>query len=332
MVTRRLTFGDPGLPGAFHRPAVAVGVFDGVHRGHQEVLKTLEDWARDGEDPSPVDTVVVTFSHHPRKVIEDAAFRLLTTLEHRLLLLERQRIGGVVVLPFDEVMAAWPPEDFVRRVLVEGLGASRVLVGTNHRFGKDRAGDFALLSSLGERYGFRARELPLRCDGQVISSTAIRQAVKLGELGTARRLLGREVSVLGRVVEGDRRGRTLGFPTANLDLQHAARPPAGVYAARARTVGPGRGEGPLLPAAVNIGKRPTFPSEEGEELVEVHLLEGGRDLYGELLEVFFVEKLREEQNFSDSAALRAQIAQDVARAREILSRKTKTGAPPADVS
>jgi riboflavin kinase/FMN adenylyltransferase len=310
---------------------VAVGNFDGVHRGHQQVIQTLKAWAAEpsphDDGACPVDTLAVTFATHPRQVLTGQGPPLLTSLEHRTLLLGREGVSGVVVLPFDREMASWSPEVFVDRVLVEGLGASRVLVGQNHRFGKDRAGDFALLQTLGRERGFEAREVALEVDGQVISSTAIRAAFVAGDLAEAERLLGRPPSVLGRVVQGDQRGRTIGFPTANLDLApEAARPARGVYAAWARVIGgtsdsAGAGEhqddGPLLPAAVNVGRRPTF-TDDDRDLVEVHLLAGGRDLYGATLEVLFTAKLRDERRFDGVEALVAQIQADVAQARELL--------------
>lgn len=312
---RRLRFGDPALPEAFRRPAVTIGVFDGVHLGHAALLSRLVQAAREAD----ADPVVVTFWPHPRAVVGGDAPPLITTLDHRVALLRRQGLAGVVVLPFDAQVAGWDAEEFVRRVLVDGLRAGRVVVGEDHRFGRGRQGDVALLARLGERHGFVAEALPLVTPGGArASSTAVRDALAAGDLERAAALLGRPVSVLGRVIPGDQRGRTIGFPTANLDLGEALRPPRGVYAARARTV-QGDVDGPLLPAVVNVGRRPTVATSE-QDLVEVHLLEGGRDLYGQDLEVLFVERLRDEQRFAGLDALRAQIARDAARAREVLAR------------
>ncbi|MEZ6183675.1 MAG: riboflavin biosynthesis protein RibF [Planctomycetota bacterium] len=289
---------------------MTVGVFDGVHRGHQRMLEELRRWA--AEDP-PGDAVVVTFATHPRAVLGGGAGPpLLTSVEHRVQLLGEHGADGVVVLDFDRDMASWTPREFVERVFVR-LGATRVLVGENHRFGKDRAGDLGTLQALGAELGFRAREVALVGDDEVVSSTAIRERLAQGDLPGARALLGREVKVLGTVVAGEQRGRTLGFPTANLDLAGAARPGSGVYAARARVPG-----APWLPAVVNVGRRPTFHPEANVDLVEVHLLAGGRDLYGRRLEVWFVEKLRDEARFAGPEALKAQIQTDIERARELL--------------
>lgn len=292
-----------------------MGVFDGVHRGHASVLSTV----REAAEATGVDALALTFDPHPRQVLTGTGPELLMSLDHRLVLLGRSGLAGVVVLPFNQEVASWTPEAFVERVLVQGLGASLVFVGKNHRFGADRRGDFALLQRLGSLHGFQARELELKREDQVISSTAIRAALAAGDLERASTLLGRPVSVLGEVVEGDRRGRTLGFPTANLNLHHAARPPGGVYVAQARTLDPDGTEGPLLPAVVNIGRRPTFNPEGEHDLVEVHLLEGGRDLYGVRLEVVFRQKLREERRFEGPDDLVAQIERDVSEARRALA-------------
>ncbi|MCO5170722.1 MAG: bifunctional riboflavin kinase/FAD synthetase [Planctomycetes bacterium] len=313
MTFRRLDLDDPALPGAFGRPAVTVGVFDGVHLGHAALLDRLVASAR----AAGVAPVVVTFWPHPRAVLGGGAPPLITTLAHRVALLRRRGAAGVVVLPFDADVASWPAEVFAERVLAERLAASRVVLGADHRFGRGRRGDVALLARLGERLGFVAEAVPLVETGGVkASSTAVRDALRRGDLDLAGRLLGRPVSVLGHVVRGDQRGRALGFPTANLDLGAALRPPRGVYAVRARTV-VRHEDGPLLPAVANVGRRPTFTADE-QDLVEVHLLEGGRDLYGLDLEVEFVERLRDERRFEGVDALRAQIARDAARAREVL--------------
>ena len=273
------------------------------------MLAALRAWA--AEEP-PSDVVAITFATHPRAVLTDAAPPLLTPLEHRVRLLHEHGADGVVVLDFDEAMANWSPREFVERVFVR-MGASRVLVGENHRFGKDRAGDLGTLQALGEEFGFEAHEVALLRQDEVVSSTVVRERLAAGDLAAVADLLGRPVTVLGTVVQGDQRGRTLGFPTANLDLNHAARPGSGVYAARART-----DDGPWLPAVVNIGRRPTFHPEADVDLVEVHLLEGGRDLYGQALEVWFVAKLRDERRFDGPQALKAQIDADIAQARERL--------------
>lgn len=309
---------------------MTVGVFDGVHRGHQAVLTQLVAWAREGG----VDPVVVTLWPHPKLVVTGEAPPLVTSLEHRLVLLERAGVVPVV-LPFDLEVAAWSAETFVERVLARGLGASRVLVGPDHRFGRERQGDLELLERLGAAHGFEARAARLVSSGGRleavgpdgagvdVSSTRVRAALAAGDLPLAAALLGRPVSVLGTVVRGDARGRTLGFPTANLDLGPALRPPRGVWAVRARLL-PGDGPpGPWRPAVANVGRRPTFLAD-APDLMEVHLLDGaaspiGPDaLYGQRLEAELVTKLRDERRFAGPEALRAQIAADCAAARSAL--------------
>ena len=287
-------------------------MFDGVHRGHLEVIRLLRE--RAGGRPA----VIVTFDEHPRAVLTGQGPSLLTGLEHRVRLLGRAGVDGVVVLPFREV-STWPAERFVHEVLVETLGASWVLVGENHRFGQGREGDLALLEHLGAEHGFRAEEVTLETgDGEVISSTAVRAALAAGDLERCAELLGRPLSYLAPVTRGDQRGRELGFPTANLALDpRVTPPPRGVYAARARVI-EGEREGPLLPAVANVGRRPTFKADD-PDLAEVHLLEGGRDLYGQILEVQFLERLRGEQRFNGPAELRAQIERDIVEAKRRLS-------------
>ncbi len=299
-------------PEKFGAPVAAtIGVFDGVHRGHRRVLDALVEWAHaDGGD-----AVVVTFDRHPREVITGEKPAALASLEHRLVLLARAGVDAVLVLPFDDRTAATTAETFVKEVLVGGLGARKILLGANHRFGHERAGDLALLLRLGPALGFQAREVPLEpadASGHVVSSTAIRAAIHEGRLDDAERMLGRPVTVLGRVVRGDARGRLLGFPTANLDLRHEARPPRGVYAALATVTDAPR----RWLAVVNVGRRPTFTPEAGEDLVEAHLLDFSGDLYDQELEVSFLAKLRDEERFSGPDALVAQIRADVSRTRE----------------
>jgi riboflavin kinase/FMN adenylyltransferase len=303
--------------------AATVGVFDGVHKGHRRILDELVRWAREGGGSS----VVVTFDRHPREVLRGEKPAAIQSLEHRLVLLERVGIDAAWILPFDRATASIEAEAFVRDFLVGRLGVKRVLLGADHRFGKDRRGDIALLERLGPRLGFEARGVPLEASqgsrtSETISSTAIRDAIREGRLEDAERLLGRPVSVLGEVVRGEARGRFLGFPTANLDLHHEARPPRGVYACLVALGEGGRPpeEGaPLRLAVANIGRRPTFHPEGGEDLVEVHLLDLDMDLYGRTLEVFFLMKLREERRFAGPHELAQQIRADIAETRSRFS-------------
>lgn len=302
----------------FQQPvATTVGVFDGVHRGHRALIDELVSWAHSHHG----DAVVVTFDRHPREVLHGERPAALASLEHRLVLLERANVDAAVILPFDRSMASIEAEEFVRGVLVGKLGAKRVLLGANHRFGKDRKGDLALLRRLAPSLGFEVRGIELEVSAEktaTISSTAIRDAIKEGRLEDAERLLGRPVTVLGDVAKGEARGRQLGFPTANLDLHHEARPPRGVYACLVAVGEKGRAPDENAPrrlAVANIGRRPTFHPEGGEDMVEVHVLDLDEDLYGKTLEVAFLAKLRDEQKFSGAAALVEQIRKDIDETR-----------------
>jgi len=308
----RVLVGDPAVwtprPGGV---AVSIGVFDGVHLGHRQMLQALfDDSAALGELPIGA----ITFDRHPLATIApDRAPELITTPEERLVLFEEAGLDFAAVLTFDEGMRALPPDDFVRTVLADGLGARLVVVGEGFRFGIDAAGDVDELRRLGDHFGFAVQAVELLETGSgPISSTLIRQALAAGEVANAAGLLGRPFGRTGRVVAGDHRGVGIGFPTANLDIRPGLLIPGhGVYAAFAR-VGEDR-----LPAVVNIGTRPTFDGVR--QVVEAHLLDYAGDLYGSDLTLEFVARLRPEQRFESVAALVEQIGADVESAREYLA-------------
>ena len=313
IVTREL---DP-LPVDEVEAVVSVGVFDGVHLGHQAILaRNREVAAASGLRPT-----VVTFSEHPKTVLLGRAPRTLTTLEHRLELFRRAGIGHTLVLTFDEILRDTPAERFIDDVLVGGLRARSFVLGFDSKFGRGRRGGADLLSALGHRVEVVQKVV---VGQRAVSSSAIREAVELGDLEGARRMLGRRVSVLGTVVRGQALGRELSFPTANLDLAHELHPPPGVYACRANVLALDGAHSVEThhDAVTNIGYRPTLGGERsGEATIEVHLLAYDGDLYGRALELEFVERLRDERAFPDLAGLREQIGRDVARAREILLQK-----------
>jgi riboflavin kinase/FMN adenylyltransferase len=293
---------------------VSIGVFDGFHLGHQAILEANLARARE-LDAVPT---VVTFRRHPKKVLLGREPRTLTSLEHRLELFRRAGIGHTVALTFDEELRNLEAEDFVRRTLVEGLDARAFVLGFDSRFGRERRGTPALLQEL----GFDVQVVgEVRVGQRTVSSTAIREAVELGDLTDAARMLGRRVGVLGTVVQGDRRGRELGFPTANLNLHHELHPPPGVYAGLAQVVPRGDPSAAHThPAVANIGFRPTVAgAAPASPLVEVHLLDFEADLYGDTLELQFALRLRGERRFGSLEELSAQIAEDVRRAREVLA-------------
>ncbi len=291
---------------------VSIGVFDGVHLGHRAILAANVARSRElGCVPT-----VVTFRRHPKLVILGRAPRMLTTLEHRLELFRRAGIEHTVALAFDEELRSIPAEEFTRRFLVEGLGARAFVLGFDSKFGNARRGTPELLRGLG--YDVRVVE-KVMVSGRAVSSTAIREAVELGDLEGAESMLGRAVSVVGHVVHGDARGRLMGFPTANLYLHHELHPPEGVYACRAWILAEPNREAPI-DAVANIGYRPTVTGERPvAPLVEVHLFDFAGDLYGRRVELAFVRRLRGEIRFDGLAALREQIAADCVEARRVLA-------------
>jgi riboflavin kinase/FMN adenylyltransferase len=288
--------------------AVTVGTFDGVHRGHRAVLDSVIAASAQTSLPS----TVVTFDPHPRAVVQGETVPLLTTIEERADALSALGIDRLVVLPFDRKVAQWSAERFVRRVLVEGLQARTVVVGHDHGFGRARSGDAGQLERLGEAHGFSVVQVEPHVEGDlVVSSTKIRRAVEEGRMADAAQLLGRPYRMIGPVVQGDQRGRTIGFPTANLTPQPGkVLPLLGVYAADVRLAA-----GAAHRAAVNVGVRPTFGGQAPG--VEVHVLDFDGDLYGQTLAVDFLQRLREERRFSGPDTLRAQLAADVDRCRTL---------------
>jgi len=286
---------------------LAIGVFDGVHLGHQAVISTSASHAKEARGTP----VVVTFDPHPAKVLrpQDAP-HLLTATQHKIGLIRDLGVAHLLVLQFDPLFAATPPEEFVKQLVAHSYPLREICVGHEWSFGKGRAGNLALLKQLGAANNFDVvgiREVTL--NGEVVSSTAIRRAVADGNLIKATQMLGREYTILGTVKEGAKLGRKLGFPTANLSAHSEQFPPNGVYVVEARL------EGALYRGVANLGFRPTVSSGNPERLLELHLFELNRDIYGEDVEVRFLRFLRGEQKFENLEALAAQIAQDVEAAR-----------------
>ncbi len=288
--------------------AITIGNYDGVHLGHQTVLSDLAERAI---ALGGIPRAVLTFDPHPGVIMAPKrAPRLLTTMAQRIEILEYLGVDTVGVLPFEQVRMM-TPEQFIRDVLACGLGARVVAVGSNFRFGHDRAGDVDSLRTGGTHYGFEVDVVPLLEGHGPLSSSSIRAMVAAGDVGEARQALGRAFELRGVVVGGERRGRSIGFPTANVRLPAGMAIPArGVYAARARL------GTRLHPTVVNIGVRPTF--DGGEELIEAHLLDFEDELYGRELGVLFERRLRPEQKFAGVDELVAQIERDVTAAREVL--------------
>jgi riboflavin kinase/FMN adenylyltransferase len=302
---------DDERPLHWKTPILALGNFDGLHRGHMKIVeRVLRGAAEHGVTP-----IVLTFDPHPTRVTRpDRAPRLLMTMAQKLEVLDRARVAGVAVVRFTPEFAGWSPDLFVRRVLAEWLQVSEVWVGANFLFGHDRAGDVGRLRQLGQHWGFRAEKIDPVCFREtVVSSTAVRQLVTAGRVDEASAMLGRQFFVDGVVVPGDGRGRSLGFPTANLATANELLPARGVYATVVRV------RGVYHPAVTNIGVRPTFDTSR-TETVETHLLDGGAEVYGEPLRLFFVRRLRDERPFASAADLVAQIERDCGQARALFRR------------
>jgi riboflavin kinase/FMN adenylyltransferase len=303
---------DTLAPRGWREPAVTVGNFDGVHRGHRSLVEAAVRQARERGGTA----VALTFDPHPSRVLSpDRAPSTLMTLDQRAEALGALGIDALAVLPFTFELSRQFAADFARTVLRDAVGARVVVVGENFRFGRGREGDLAALARLGESLGFTVLGTPpVLHEGAPISSTRIREALARGAVRAASEMLGRPFFVDGTVVKGAGRGREIGLPTANLAVVNETLPARGVYACRCRELGdPG---GALHPAVVNIGHRPTFGG--GALSVEAHLLDFDGDLYGRTLRTEFEERLREERTFAGPEALVAQVRDDVARARRML--------------
>ncbi len=306
-----IRYPDDPPPRGWPYPVVALGNFDGLHRGHQKIIERVNRQARERQGTP----IVMTFDPHPPRVLRpDKAPPLLMTPAQRIEALGRAGIHGVALVRFDAALSQLDPDTFVRRVLVEWLGAAEVWVGGNFLFGRDRTGNFSLLRELGMVHGFRAEKIdPVRYKDFVVSSTRIRRLIAEGRVDEAGALLGHHYYIDGSVVPGAARGRSLGRPTANLDVENELLPPNGVYATTLTV------DERIHAAVTNIGVRPTFGGE-GRLTVETHLLDVQPDLYGARVRLAFVQRLRDEQTFPSPEALAAQIEADVAQARSVFDR------------
>ena len=297
------------------RTVVTIGAYDGVHLGHRAVINRVCELATANGQRS----VVVTFDKHPASVVRpESAPKLLTDLEQKLELLAQTGVDATVVIHFDHEQSLETAEQFVQRVLVDGLHVATVVVGEDFHFGRDRAGSVPMLRELGAAADFEVQPLELleRTDGvdEPVSSTAIRRALAGGNVGLAANLLGHPFQARGEVVQGDQRGRLLGFPTANVEVPTALCLPAdGVYAGWYF-----RADGIAHPTAINLGRRPTFYAHADHSLLEAHLLDFNGDLYGEQAKVEFTHFLRSERKFDGIEALQAQLKKDIDDARHVL--------------
>lgn len=296
-----------------HRGCVlTIGNFDGVHLGHQAVLTQLAAKAAELQVPA----AVMLFEPQPQEFFApDRAPARLSRLREKIEALRCLAIDRVLVLRFNRALAELEARAFVEDLLARRLGVRYLVVGDDFRFGHRRQGDFALLQAAGERHGFEVANMhTVAYDRARVSSTRVREALAAGDMAEAERLLGRPYRMCGRVAHGDRLGRVLGFPTANLRVQRRRPPLQGVYAVRLYGVSPS-----ALPAVANIGTRPTVDGVR--PLLEVHVLDFAADIYGRMVQVEFVERLREERRFESLEALKEQISRDVAAARAIFARE-----------
>lgn len=294
-----------------HRGCVAtIGNFDGVHLGHQAVLGQLAEKA----DALGLPLVVVTFEPQPEEYFRPAAAPpRLTRLREKAQALRRYAVDRLLVLRFNARFAAQEPQAFIERVLVEGLGVRYLVIGDDFRFGKQRAGDFEMLGKAGLEHGFEVVNMhTFSLDSERVSSTRVREALGVGDLNAAEKLLGRPYRMSGRVAHGDKLGRAIGFPTANIHLHRKATPLRGVFAVELYGI-----LGEPLPGVANLGTRPTAGGLR--TLLEVHLFDFDNDIYGAHVHVEFLHKLRDERRFDSFEALKQQIQRDAAQAREFLS-------------
>jgi riboflavin kinase / FMN adenylyltransferase len=304
-------FPEDARPARWVHPVLALGNFDGVHRGHRKILDRVKRVATERGATS----VVMTFDPHPPRVVRpDKAPPLLMTKDQKLAAIADAGVQGAAIVRFTPELSHLEPETFVRTVLVEWLHVAEVWVGANFLFGHDRAGNFSLLRVLGARYGFKAEKIdPVRYKDFVVSSTRVRRLVSEGRVDEAGALLGHEYFIEGTVMHGDQRGRSLGFPTANLCTENELLPPHGVYATTARI-------GAIVhPSVTNVGTRPTV-DRSGRTAIETHIFDLDSDLYGQSIRVGFVQRLRDERTFDSLDLLRAQIDADCGRARVLFNR------------
>ncbi|OHB35720.1 MAG: riboflavin biosynthesis protein RibF [Planctomycetes bacterium GWA2_40_7] len=299
-------FGIKKIQKRLNWPVVTLGVFDGVHLGHQRVIQKTINLAnkRNGE------SVILTFDRHPKSFLSQKQQSCITSLEHRLVLFEQLGVDISVVLEFSRKIAEISAEDFITKIIHEWLGARVVVLGFNCSFGKNRRGNASMVCDFARKYGFEVITCdPVEFEGEITSSTTIRKEIIQGNLQKAKGMLGRRVSVFGMVIKGSGRGKGLGFPTANLNLHHEIKPPSGVYATKAYL------DGREYNAITNIGNCPTFEknTQNDEPVVEVHIIDFNESIYGKDLEVQFLYKLREETKFKNADELKRQLERDKMR-------------------
>lgn len=295
------------------KPAiVTVGTFDGVHAGHMEIFQKMKEEAK----TLGCETVVITFHPHPRLVIhpDSKNLRFINTQSRKYDLIAGAGIDHLIIIPFTREFSNLSSADFVKRYLVDKVGTRKLIVGYDHHFGKDRLGGYNDLKGLGTIHGFEVEEIQVKMiDGMAVSSTKIRNALVAGDVKLANLLLGYDYSITGKVVHGNRIGHTIGFPTANIKVQDEYKliSAVGVYACKVEW------DGKRFKGMGNIGYRPTI--DQGDLTIEVHIFDFDEEIYGEIITIFFIDRIRDEVRFESLTALRQQLVHDRARTLEILS-------------
>ena len=305
-----------------HRGCVAtIGNFDGVHLGHQAVIGQLAEKA----DELCLPTVVITFEPQPMEYFRPGQTPArLTRLREKVQALRRFRVNRILCMPFNQKLASMPAEEYIRRVLVEGLDVKYLVVGDDFRFGKDRAGNFEMLQQAGQQFGFQVVNMhTFMIDNRRVSSTRVREALNQGDLAEAERLLGRSYRMSGRVAHGEKLGRQLGYPTANIHVHRKATPLQGIFVVEVFGI-----EGEPLPGVASLGTRPTVDGKK--TILEVYLFDFDRDIYGAYLQVSFLNKLRDEERFSTLDALKVQIGKDVEDTRQYFKNYQQTNNNPEE--
>ncbi len=320
----------PGKSGKkFQETVATIGAFDGVHIGHQKIIREVTESAEESGGRS----VVVTFDPHPSKIVADAPVPVLLSLPGKINLLRELGIEVCLIVNFNRKFSHLSPQDFIREILVDYLKVRVVIIGYNYVFGKDRKGNAGLLSEMGSKYGFSVRQIePVKVGSEVVSSTRIRELVGKGDFVKANSFLGRPYEITGKVEKGEARGRIIGFPTANIDIPYGLLPPPGVYAGFT-VIG-----GEKYRAGLSLGYRPTFSPDEdkasfattgiaaelarpkakgGAPIAEVHILDFNGSIYGEELTFYFLRKIRDEIAFSNPDELKRQIEKDIEKVRTL---------------
>jgi riboflavin kinase / FMN adenylyltransferase len=296
-------------------PVATIGIFDGVHIAHKKIFKRLTDTAgiKNGK------SLIVTLWPHPRTFFhsDSEPIKFITTLEEKIELIEKTGIDNLLILPFNKEMAETSFEDFVSKILVNGLGICHLIVGFNHHFGKNREGNFEKLESLSKKYKFGLEQLkPVILNSENVSSSVIRNFILSGDIGNANKFLGYLFSLTGKVVEGNKIGRKIGFPTANIQLidSHKIIPGNGVYAVEVKL-----DNNLKIKGMMNIGYRPTLSEEKPEKTIEVHMIDHNEDLYNKIITISFIDRIRDEKKFNNIEELKTQLENDRNVIRNILS-------------